>query len=196
MAVVNISYFKTEVKKQKQAFKGLAYGAALSKFQGAHTELKDSFEKHPVTKELERGEDAGEGVLDYGNLYSFIGFDNGTEPIVPLRKMLRGVSLSSTATTQEVGDRLIFSFPVTGLPTKEELDNEAKMPDWDSGRSWIDAVERGIEGLSHYFFKRFSSFKQRRSGPAYQVKNIIRSGTFSGISYLSDLIANFKERIR
>jgi hypothetical protein len=81
-------------KKVKASPKVLQKTKAIvkRKFEKEKQFLLESFESHPVTRELLGGPEAGnlsETLMGYGNLFGFIGFGEGSSPITPVRQMLK-----------------------------------------------------------------------------------------------------------
>ena len=64
---------------------------------------------------------------------------------------------------------------------------------WESGRSWVNGIERGISGFSFYLFKKF---KGSRSGTGLQSKSEVNSLSFKPTKYLSKIIDNFTKNIK
>lgn len=158
----------------------------------AHLEMLNTFESHPVTKEIKSGPDGynQSGTLGgYGNLYSFIGFEEGMDPIAPIRKILKKTLRVRAIPANHKS--MVMNFLVE-LPSKEELFAASPMP-WASGRSWIDGIEKGISGLGQYL--NTTSFSSR-SGEGVQTENKIRGGGFRNTKYLSDILNNLKNSLR
>lgn len=167
-AVRNI--VKKEVEKQKILFQ------------------KD-FESHPVTQELEGGENASNisGTLGgYGNLFSFLGFDNGSNPTLPVKLLIQDIFLNSSV--KLTGK--VFQFKVN-IPSKEEFGSVSRLP-WEGGRSWLLDIERGISGLGAYLYGRFSA---SRSGGGIQSKYNYSNRRFRNVKYFSEMYAKFLKRI-
>jgi len=158
----------------------------------AHMEMLKAFESHPVTKEIKSGPDGynQSGTLGgYGNLYSFIGFEEGMDPIAPIRKILKKTLKVRAIPANHKS--MVMNFLVE-LPSKEELFAASPMP-WATGRSWIDGIEKGISGLGEYL--NTTSFSSR-SGEGVQAKNKIRGGGFRNTKYLSEILNNLKNSLR
>lgn len=158
----------------------------------AHMEMLKAFESHPVTKEIKSGPDGynQSGTLGgYGNLYSFIGFEEGMDPIEPIRKILKKTLKVRAIPANHKS--MVMNFLVE-LPSKEELFAASPMP-WATGRSWIDGIEKGISGLGEYL--NTTSFSSR-SGEGVQAKNKIRGGGFRNTKYLSEILNNLKNNLR
>ena len=154
--------------------------------------MLNTFESHPVTKEIKSGPDGynQSGTLGgYGNLYSFIGFEEGMDPIAPIRKILKKTLKVRAIPANHKS--MVMNFLVE-LPSKEELFAASPMP-WASGRSWIDGIEKGISGLGQYL--NTTSFSSR-SGEGINTENKIRCVGFRNTKYLSDILNNLKNSIR
>jgi hypothetical protein len=155
MATVNIKQLFEEVKPALiRQRKGLSYGAALSAFNGAYDELMEDFENDPVTIEIEGGPGASNssGLLGgRGNLYGFLGFEDGREPIEQIRELLDKIALSSDCSVSIESDYdVLYQYDVK-TPTEDDLIDATKM-DWESGNSWAEGIEEGVSGLSNYIY--------------------------------------------
>ena len=79
----------------------------------------DEFNSHPVTVEIKAGPYAGNysdtlvGVAQ-GNLFSFIGFEEGYDPIAPILQVLNNIKITSST---EYGN----SFLNISMPKLEEI---------------------------------------------------------------------------
>lgn len=148
---------------------------------------------HPVTQEIDSGPDGynQSGTLNgYGNLFSYIGFDEGSDPIAPIRALLhKAVNIKSVPARQR---NMISNF-IVELPSKEDFFNATPMP-WADGRSWAEGIERGISGLGQYLHGTSLS-NNSRSGSGVQTKNNLRSGRFKNTKYLSNILNNLRKAI-
>lgn len=157
------------------------------------------FQSHRITKEIEGGE-SGDGTLDVsGNLFSFIGFDQGSTPIQDLYEYLEeSIFLPETPGQYNAADKTIsfkFSLPnpegikdVTDLSKYTHGNNKTN---YGAGRSWVYSIERGIPGLSQYKYSEDDKELggDSRSGTGLQRKNVIHPGaTYKAQKYLSDLL--------
>lgn len=166
----------------------------------AQQEMLSQFENHPITKEINS---AGAGSREavnisgtlggYGDLYSFIGFEGGTDPIGPLRKILK--KMLNIRMLPGNHRNMIMNFAVE-MPSKDELFEASPMP-WNTGRSWAEGIEKGISGLGQYLVlegamdgQNASEFfdPKSRSGRAFQVKDGPWSGGFKNTKYLSHIL--------
>ena len=158
-------------------------------FEKIKNEMLDEFNNHPVTREIEGGIDASNisGTLNnITNLFSFIGFDAGDNPIAPIRELLQkslfrihsGNSGIALATFEIPTSKMIFA--VTPLP-------------WATGRSWARGIERGISGLGYYLKKAQGS----RSGFGIQAKTQVQKGVrFRNTQYISALITKYEKKFK
>ncbi len=158
----------------------------------AQEQMLDDFNMHPVTQEIESGPDGHNesGTLGgYGNLFSYIGFEEGMSPTEPLRRVLKKILKIRAVPANHKS--MVMKFLVE-IPSKEELFSVAPMP-WANGRSWAEGIEKGISGLGQYL--NTTSFVSR-SGEGVQAKNQIRSGKFLNTKYLSSILNNLRRNIR
>jgi hypothetical protein len=152
-------------------------------------EIIEEFENHPVTQEINGGIAASNisNTLDgVTNLYSFIGFENGDNPLDPIREELKKINLKYT--TNSKGE-LVFSVE---FPTAKDIFKVTPMP-WATGRSWSQGIELGISGLGYYIKKT----KNSRSGLGIQSQTPIRNGVrFKNTKYISYLINSYTKKIQ
>jgi hypothetical protein len=168
---------------------------ARAKFTKAKTNAISKFKNHVVTKEIQVGPkstNASNTLLGHGNLYSYIGFSVGSDPIGPVLSMMENIfKLSRRSKKISVGQKNIkFSYRVTH-PDMSDFEDVSPMP-WEGG-SWISGIERGISGYSYYMYKRSNV---SRSGSAFQSNHRIRSGNFKAIDYVSAIIKQFSAETR
>jgi hypothetical protein len=190
-STITIEQIKREILSDPE-LKKAARKLAIESVVQNRALLIEEFNSHPVTREIESGPDAGNisGTLgNKGNLFSFIGFATGSNPIVPIRKLLEKIKLSSREPVQKGGN---FEFKVDA-PSTEEFESITKMP-WESGRSWLFDIERAISGLSHYLYGAYN--QKSRSGTGLQLDSNVTSMTFSPVKYFGEMIANFSRRLK
>ena len=145
------------------------------------------FDNHPVTQEIKAGADSdnlSKTLGGYGNLFSFIGFAKGSDPIGVLRSMLDfPVKISKKASSKTKG-RYSFSIDV---PNTREIEAETPLP-YEPSRSWVKGIERGISGIGYYIYKKINS---SRSGSGVQSQKQLRGGRFGNTSYLTKILDKF-----
>jgi hypothetical protein len=197
MAKINIKGLNAEIAaKGYKVFKPAAEQRIRNALVKETNKLLGDFESHPVTQEIEGGPDAGNksGTLGgYGNLFSFIGFEAGSDPVSPIRSLLaRSIKIKSFRKKRNV---LGFVLKFT-VPTIEEINSVSPMP-W-STESWAEAVERGMSGLGQYLYSDSKSYNVSRSGPAVQLDfdlNGRSKGRSAAIDYMSGILSRMLKSI-
>jgi hypothetical protein len=153
------------------------------------------FNQHPISEEIQAGPDAQNvsKTLSEGNLYSFMGFQQGSDPVKVVTAFLAAaIRLNKTVKTKALSKKKIRVTGTVKLPSPQALAAVSSMP-WEPGKSWVVSVETGISGFSHYMDK---VSKASRSGRGIQVKGKIRSAHFNPIPYLSPLMLRFIKIMR
>ncbi len=158
-------------------------------FKKIKDEMLKEFLTDSVTLELLEGAGATNisGTLGgVSNLFAFIGFDSGEQPITPILQLLEGTQINYK---QEIRKTEIgVEFDVS-LPTAQDIFAVTPLP-WASGRSWSEGIERGLSGLGYLLRKSGG-----RSGAAVQSRvNKVRSGRFQNRPYISALIKKYRKR--
>jgi hypothetical protein len=153
------------------------------------------FSSHPVSTEIASGPNSSNssGTLGgYGNLFSFIGFSSGDNPVDRWVNFIKKAIMLQDRIDVSIsgGDEIVFKFKINSI-SNEDLLSAGRMP-WEGGRSWIEAVERGISGFSFYISKASTG----RSGGGIQSKNKKKSGgSFRNVPYWSRMWNNFNKNI-
>lgn len=170
-------------------------------FDPAVAELKAQFTNHPVTREIQGGVDADNesGTLpgnfrqDEGdskpNLFSFIGFEAGSNPTMEIEQRLDPRHPDGPKMTYRGMDRnkLEFRYQIEA-PNEQAIEEATPLP-WAAGISWVKRIEQGIPGVG-YFLNRLDK-PTSRSGGGIQIEGQLREGRFRPTSYLSKLFNNF-----
>ena len=130
-------------------------------------------------------------IVGRGNLFSFIGFFEGSRPTNIVRDYLesssrvyRNSKFVNSVTSQS------FNFRVE-LPSLDKIKRLTPLP-WESGRSWVVGIERGISGIGSYMYGKFL---ESRSGSAIQSKSGGSFGLFKKTRYMSEIISEFRARV-
>jgi len=160
-------------------------------FNKIKNEFIEEFMNHPITQEIQGGISAtnSSGTLNgITNLYSFIGFDEGTDPIRPIEELLKKSNYRVLFNNRSADATVIFD-----IPTAAQIFEITPMP-WAIGRSWARGIETGISGLGYYLKKT----KNSRSGLGVQsTSQQVRSGVmFKNSKYISDLINRFNKELK
>ena len=160
-------------------------------FNKIKNEFIQEFMNHPITQEIQGGISATNSSGTLGgitNLYSFIGFDEGTDPIRPIEELLKKSNYRVLFNNRSVEATVIFD-----IPTAVQIFEITPMP-WAVGRSWARGIETGISGLGYYLKKT----KNSRSGLGVQSSTEqVRPGVaFKNSKYISDLINRFNKELK
>ncbi len=191
---INITNKVTGAITQKR-FQGLAYNAANTRFLAAKTNALESFDDNEITKELLVGAESTESILSYGNLASFLGFDNSSEDVAQLRDKLKlGIVMNKTPVFRKGKNNVVYEFKVKA-PSLQEIYDSTPMPyDWSS-KSWVKAIEEGIGTFSYYVF-RLAGLPGSHSGTGLQRKGQRKwmsvKDTVLKIPYISEILKEFK----
>jgi hypothetical protein len=161
------------------------------KFDDLKKEMIQEFLSHPVTVEISLGSGSTNisGTLGgTSNLFAFIGFNAGEEPIKPILEILENI------TYKEIGDlkKNIGKEYSINLPNPSDIFAVTPMP-WATGRSWAKGIETGISGLGYLLNKSTSS---SRSGVAIQTSKPVRRGGFKNVPYISALIKKYEKKFK
>ena len=156
-------------------------------FDNVKKDMIKEFLTHPVTIEILAGPNSSNisGTLGgQSNLFGFIGFNSGEDPIKPILEILEQISF------RESGEANIGIVYTVDIPEPDDIFLVTPMP-WATGRSWAKGIESGISGLGRLLNKSNAS---SRSGVAIQVKNKVRGGKFENTPYISALIKKYKKK--
>lgn len=162
------------------------------KLQKKQERLVKNFKTNKITVELKAGPTASNtsGVLGgYGNLFSFIGFDAGTDPTDVVEKIFEQKFRFRVRRINKTGKYKITFF----IPSIEEIYALTPMP-WASGSSWVDGIEKGMSNVGSYLYSS-RGFGQSRAGTGLQAKNKSSGVTFSNTPYITRLLNNFKRTL-
>jgi hypothetical protein len=172
-----------------KAFDKEALRAAQTRLNAAKQKLLEEFEQHPVTAEMKGGAESSNlsGSLGgYGNLFSFMGFNEGSNPTKVVKNFLQSfISLKPTGRSR--GSVKEYNVQI---PSMEDFDF-AKMP-WESGNNWVRAIETGVSGFSYYMHK---AHEASRSGVGIQIDNQLRGKGSKSVSYMTELLNKFRKRL-
>ena len=162
------------------------------KFKEIKQEMIREFLANPITQEIMSG--AGgtniSGTLGgVSNLFAFIGFDQGSDPIAPILSLLESVTLEYQSDIKNPTTGLGVNFKVN-LPLPEDIFAITPLP-WATGRSWVEGIERGLSGLGHLLRKN-----KGRSGAAIQTSVKVRAGGFQNVPYISALLRKYRKRFQ
>lgn len=195
-AKINMKGLRKEVgKKAFPAFKAAVVPRIEKALQRETLQLLADFDDHEITKEIEGGPGArnSSGTLGgYGNLFTFIGFNRGQDPISPIRSLL--AKSIKVVSVRKQRNELALQLKFT-VPTEDEIASVAPLP-WASG-SWTEAIERGISGVGRYLYSQDKGrFTTSRSGQAIEASLEVRgSGSSTPTAYITEILAKMLKDI-
>lgn len=197
MGTFNKIVFRNETRRARiNSLKNIAPNAAQASFNSIKLEAVEMFESHLVTKELEGGETASNisnTLGGKGNLFSFIGFPKESKPVDIIREILELlIVMSRDPVIEEKFDSIVFKFPVR-IPNLQTIYEFTPMP-WENGKSWVQGIERGISGFSHYIYWKILPNPPSRSSTGVQTDNLLRSQEYKPTVYMSQIINNLRKR--
>jgi hypothetical protein len=195
----------TRVERQIRNKAEVKLGKAIKEFT---RNVRD----HPVSKEIDGGpeEENLSGTLGgYGNLFSYIGFDDGSDPVGEVLDLILQHRLAAAASSRiipapTVGARgfwkirsatLEFSWRVVGMDKSKLFTATRSAVPW-MGKSWLKGIESGISGLGAYLYVEDGNFRNSRSGTAVQTQTRLRSGGYRPVSYISALYNEFSRNLK
>ena len=187
-AKINYQRVKNKILDNKIT-KNKVFNIVNTKFTKEKNKFINEYENHPVTQELKSGPTASNisnTLGGYGNLYSYIGFPVGFDPTQNVSFLLRTIKLFKTVQLKKE----TFSLKAL-IPSTNDFSKASRMP-WESGRSWLFDIEKGISGLSEYLY---GNFEASRSGKGIQVKKYTDK-IFRPIPYFRFLYDKFLVRIK
>ncbi len=171
-----------------------AVGLAEKRFDKAKSEMLAEFNNHPVTIEIQsgpNGENISNSLGGRGNLFSFIGFPEGEDPIAAVREHLE--EKTRLRKNPHFNDKTkTFIFRVE-TPSLNSVEKHSPSP-WEP-RSWVRGIESGISGLGFYISSKIKQFKGSRSGTAIQSEKQISKSAYKAIKYMSEIIRNFRRKL-
>jgi hypothetical protein len=151
--------------------------------------LINEFESHPVTVEISGGVNAknSSGTLGgKGNLFRFIGFEAGSDPISPISQELSRIDMTMTRVKKDGTSHTNVLYP-----SADDIFQITPLP-WANQRSWAQGIEKGISNLGQ--FLNIKS-EHSRAGAGIQVPNINTGSSFQPVPYITLLIKNFEKEI-
>ncbi len=164
---------------------------AKEKFKKIKAEMIKEFLDNPITQEIMAGPSGVNisGTLDgVSNLFAFIGFNEGEDPIAPILIILENVDMQYNREIRRGKPGLMFK---VNLPTAEDIFAVTPLP-WATGRSWAEGIERGLSGLGYLLRKN-----KGRSGAAVQSRvRKVRGGKFRNSPYISSLLKKYRQRFK
>lgn len=168
------------------------------------------FDSHDVTQELAEPEkgNISNTLGGYGDLFGFIGFEAGSDPVSPVKLALESKIKFKSTNLSIIYPRNARGQFATGKRTKNikiifqvpdlnDFDKAAKFEGWNGGRNWVKGIERGISGVSYY-----ADYPRGRSERGLQLRGQIKNSAsdrpsgFKTRPYITEIIENFKKNFK
>lgn len=164
-----------------------------SKFQNAKEKMINDFDSHPITQEIKsgpNGSNQSNTLGGVGNLFSYIGFTDGSQPTDQVKNILENEVKISKGELVLQNSKIKIKYKIN-YPSENEISQKTPLP-FENGRSWVTGMERGISGFGNYIYKVFS---KGRSKMGLQSKNKIRGASFRPRMYWSEIAKNFLDNV-
>lgn len=161
----------------------------IDKANSIKKSMLDEFKNHLITREINNGPRSANisGTLSgYGNLFSFIGFEDGQDPILPILTTIESISIDSRIINNTI-------FLNIKYPSVEDIWLVTPMP-WQEGRSWAKGIESGISGLNYYSFLKKESDKSRSGFGVQSEKKQRNYLRYLPTQYISTLLKKYKTK--
>lgn len=157
--------------------------AANIEFERRKLEVLSEIDENSISQEIRAGARAESETLGYGNLFSYIGFNKGTNPVQSFKSVFEDEKLfyvSNTSTRNQKLGRYYFN---VYAPTRKDI---AAATASDLGTlvvdSWPHAIEEGFTNFNKYLYSLKREFPQSNSGPAIQVKAVVEQREFPNLA--------------
>jgi hypothetical protein len=172
--------------------------AIEAEFIKAKKALLNDFDKHKVTVELSDDEPqiGTSNITKYGNLFSLLGVDEGTDVPEIIREVFETVVRIKRKAqfVKRAGKKFVFAVQIQ-YPTQSEINEATKILEWTS-RGVVELIQDGTPGFGRYIYSLTTKFKNSRSGTAVQSKSKrVREGSFSGVPYTNEITERFVRRL-
>ena len=198
------------LKTNKRAL-NFAFDKALDRFGDLKEKMLEEFDEHPITQELIEGsndplgaENISNTLHGRGNLFTFIGFQRGTNPVEGVREISDNfTTLRKAPDVSDTDTGIRFKFPIS-VPSRDELEDATPMP-WGTAKSWFFRVEKGgIRGLNYYiYWKMIDNEEVSRSGAGTMAKTRdgkrlvkLRDLEFQPMPYFTPILKKFIEKAK
>lgn len=167
-------------------------------FEQKKQEMMQEFSSHPVTIELsdENSSNISSTLGGYGNLFGFIGFSKGSDPIGPVEDRLRELVSLLDISFDKATSKVKIKY---NAPELDDFGDVAQYDGWREGGNWLKGIERGIAGLQ-YFRTTIGEQERGRSGLGIQMKGNVKGfsggrNRFGNKKYMTAIINNFKSSL-
>lgn len=212
MPIVNFDQIIVKIANAPKV-KNEVLSQVKSRIELAKDKMIEDFDNNKITQEIEAGESTNNssgllpGLQRGGNLFSFIGFNQGDNPIEIIRNILNNSAKLRSENSRYVrfiGKGLIqFAFTVQ-VPSLEELYEKTQYPGDTRKGSWLEGITTGLYGLQSYLYDDDGNFEEydSRSSTGLQAKTknkkliIVRKNEAKKDAYITKIIDNFQKQLR
>lgn len=147
-----------------------------NRLENKKKKLIQSIISHPISRELNAGPYTSSGILSYGNLFSFLGFNGDDRPVDNLIDLIEKdirITKAKVTSINLQGTKANIEYALY-VPKLSDIERKTTLP-WDKSRSWIRGIEvTGYDNFAYYLYDQNETFKNSRSGPAIQIKRQLR----------------------
>lgn len=186
------------IQQNRPKITAAAREVAVDSFDEIKEEFLEDFDNNKVNEEIKEGPDTISSFLPYGNLFSFLGFPNDSDPIGKFRDFLDAeIQLDTKNPTYYKSANVNRIYFKVKIPDNDEIVAETHSDvEWPVQDSWVNAIQDGITNLSHYLYVAGEQLKGSRSHPAIQIKGTIQTNfEFNGTPYLKDIMGYLTEKL-
>ena len=195
---VNMNSLKKDIlASSKKIHNDVVYPIIKQRFEQEKNKFIEEFDNHPITQQMYAGADdpsinyPGGPLKGVGNLFSFLGFRDGTDPALKLRTLLEKYLFLQKKYTVKRSNRGVMFTHTAHLLSKDEIYDRTSM-NWTS-RSWVKAVEKGVGG--YQLFIRGYRTNSKSGGGVMSEHGNVRSGSFKNQSYFNKMYNNFLKKL-
>jgi len=195
---LNLKKLRKEISESKAA-RDAVEKAFKKQLENRQDKLLTEFNEHPVTQEIELGNGSpniSRTLGGYGNLFTFLGFEEDSDPIKIVRDYLaQEIKYRITKSSVDSrGFRVYFKVEIPGIKDLTTLTYLSHL-----GRSWLTGVEQGKVDGFQYYLNRWRKMRGSRSGKGVQIDNKLRNSNVKPVAYVNNMLKKFRaslERIK
>jgi len=115
MSKINYSAVRNKVKNSPK-FETTIDKKVKKNFEQLRSNFIQDFENHPVTQEIDQGPTASNssGTLNgIGNLFSYIGFQRGSNPVKPVKDFIRNAFKLDKLKSKTAGNKIQMNYKIS-----------------------------------------------------------------------------------
>jgi len=166
------------------------------RFENSLNQLILEIESDPVSQEISAGVEISKSQFiknggKYGsNLFSFIGFPQGSDPIRELTDYIKKSFKVNLFNVKKNNNQYNFQ---ASLPSEADVKAAFPFPDgWAGGRSWLTGIEKGISNAFNYIRK----LGEGRSGGGIQIEGEVDKSFIPKRDYFGKKYRDFIKRLK